>query len=520
MMRGQRLVCTRRGGAARPRRFVAALVAVAGLAGTGVTAAPIAASVALAAPAPVPVLDVGTSATLNCEISNRNDSRLAFFEGNPPADGGRAEQACGTFLAVDGQSYGPEHVPGAWRPGAARPLPFTPISQSAVTGQGTNRRPFRLQTVVAAGDTGVVVTQTDTWTSFSEIVATRLDVRNTSGIRRNIVLYRAGDCQVGSDVAFGQVRPGKAACIVATTDGVAHDVGRFVPGSEMVQMAGVGAAGLVGNGNFGGINDLLVPGTPLDGACLGCESGRAGDRAIAISWTLGLRAGGATTVRTTTTMTTGAARRSAVLSVVVDPADPGALVARLGAQPARLRTGQLIRFLREGNVVCTASTDRRGVARCRVPLPPLLGSDSTGEPFATTGTVEVMFDGTLDLAPAATSIRLEGSDALANPTGAVAPACLPVPGQLGLGDQSASFPTAAPSCSSLRYAVMRGQHLVAYMPGNGTTAVSIDFTEQRFAEVGAPGDVSRIVVTRFGQPDVELFSNSDLIGNLPGKFNS
>ncbi len=88
-----------------------------------------------------PLTSIRTSTDLNCAVNHTGDLSGAFFD----------DTACGTFLVVDGTLYSPASVPAG---SSAVGTPWTPVSQTAVTGAGTAGSPYQVQTVVAAGSTG------------------------------------------------------------------------------------------------------------------------------------------------------------------------------------------------------------------------------------------------------------------------------------------------------------------------------------------------------------------------------
>ena len=106
--------------------------------------------------------------------------------------------ACATFLWVDGAAYGPDSIPAG--PSVE---PWTPISQS-VTGTGSANDPIRSVTVVAAGDTDVRLTQTDTLVVGSAFWKTDVTIDNPGGHHVTRVTT-ARDCYVAeSDIGLGQ----------------------------------------------------------------------------------------------------------------------------------------------------------------------------------------------------------------------------------------------------------------------------------------------------------------------------
>lgn len=122
---------------------------------------------------------------------------------------------------------------------------FTPVSQSDVTGKGTEAKPFKIVTKVAAGDTGITLTQTDTYVEGDRSYDTRIKVKNVGDEAANVILYRFVDCEVGNpeqdsdeggpdDGGFGKAYPktDSAACIEPVED-ASTDSG-FAPGNNLL----------------------------------------------------------------------------------------------------------------------------------------------------------------------------------------------------------------------------------------------------------------------------------------------
>ena len=154
-----------------------------------------------------PLTSIRTSTDLNCAVNHTGDLSGAFFD----------DTACGTFLVVDGTLYSPASVPAG---SSAVGTPWTPVSQTAVTGAGTAGSPYQVQTVVAAGSTGVTVTQTDSYVVGQESFRTDVKVDNSGGAR-SVRLYRAADCFLeDSDTGLGShdAGSGAVACESGTSD--------------------------------------------------------------------------------------------------------------------------------------------------------------------------------------------------------------------------------------------------------------------------------------------------------------
>jgi hypothetical protein len=74
------------------------------------------------------------------------------------------------------------------------------VSQSDVVGRGTWLRPFKVTTVVDVGDTGLRITQTDSYVVRQNFYTTKISVKNRGTSRQDVILYRYGDCYLnGTD---------------------------------------------------------------------------------------------------------------------------------------------------------------------------------------------------------------------------------------------------------------------------------------------------------------------------------
>jgi Calx-beta domain/CARDB len=166
-------------------------------------------STALAAP---PFADISSSGPLthvyvgnelSCQVAHVGDASLELYPPNIiPGD-------CGSFLAVLGTGlFAPDfgtHVVSATASLGAY-TPFTPVSQSPVTGSGTASDPFKVVTVVDAGSTGLRLTETDSYVVGQGAYRTDVVVSNTASSAQDVILYRAGDCFLqNSDFGFGFV---------------------------------------------------------------------------------------------------------------------------------------------------------------------------------------------------------------------------------------------------------------------------------------------------------------------------
>lgn len=162
-------------------------VAVAAAAGLAFPLTLVGMSAASAASADIesdgPLTTISTSDTLNCAVNHVDDRFGEWF----------GDTACGTFVAVDGTTYGPTSIPagpGAWSTDYA---PFTPVSQSGVSGNGSAGSPYVVTTVVELGETGITVEQRDAYVVGEESYRTDVTVSSAEE-GYSAVIYRAGDC--------------------------------------------------------------------------------------------------------------------------------------------------------------------------------------------------------------------------------------------------------------------------------------------------------------------------------------
>jgi hypothetical protein len=191
----------------------------------------------ISSPGPLTAVHIGAEGS--CQIAHTGDARLELF---PPA---ATPGDCGTFLVAGPTLFAPDFAnhDGTATSGLGATTPFTPVSQSDVTGAGTAASPFRLVTVYAAGAAGLQVTETDTYITGQEVYRTDVQVTNTGGGPQSGVLYRAGDCFLqDTDVGFGFVEngvgpgcaananntpPGRIEQWFPLTTGSSHMQGRF-----------------------------------------------------------------------------------------------------------------------------------------------------------------------------------------------------------------------------------------------------------------------------------------------------
>jgi hypothetical protein len=163
------------------------------------------------------------------------------FELYPPST---TPGSCGTLLAVGRRLFAPDfrsHGSGShFTGGLGERTVFEPVSQSARTGDGTTANPWRITTVVRAGDTGLVLREVDSYIARDAGYRTDVTVTNNGRFARAVVLYRAADCYLQeSDFGFGFIgRAGTVACTRTPDNRPPDRVEQWVPlspGSHFIE---------------------------------------------------------------------------------------------------------------------------------------------------------------------------------------------------------------------------------------------------------------------------------------------
>lgn len=227
-----------------------------------------------------PLVSINISPQLNCDVRHEGDLAGEWFD----------DVACGTFVAFDGNLYGPEELPvGGSATDRDNYVPFTAVSQSGMTGTGTSSDPFAITTKVGLGDTGATLTQVDTYVNGA--TAYRTDISLTGGATAgDAVVYRGGDCFLqDSDVGLGQVLDGNTPVCKAKPD---SDNPERVEGFRPLTS---GAAYV--EGHYDDVWELIGSGQMLPNTCR-CDERL--DNGIAISWARDLTPGATTTLSSLT----------------------------------------------------------------------------------------------------------------------------------------------------------------------------------------------------------------------------
>jgi hypothetical protein len=151
---------------------------------------------------------------LECSLATQEDQADWFF-----ASYGR--DACGTFLVVAGDLYGPQTIPAGGNLGSY--YAWTPVDQT-FGGDGSAANPWTITTTVAAGSTGVQLVEQDTYSDGGTTIDSVFDVTGLAGDTSGVTLYQAADCYVaGDDYGTGAYdgANGAVTCIHDNGDGTA-----------------------------------------------------------------------------------------------------------------------------------------------------------------------------------------------------------------------------------------------------------------------------------------------------------
>ena len=138
----------------------------------------------------------------------------------------------GTFLVINGTLYSSDFANhgGTATSSIGTYTAFTPVSQSAVTGAGTSASPFAVTTVVGVGNTGLTVTQVDSYVVGQESYRTSVTVTNDGSAAVSAILFRAFDCYLGgSDSGYGVVNGTGPGCSQNPNNVPAGRIEQIVP---------------------------------------------------------------------------------------------------------------------------------------------------------------------------------------------------------------------------------------------------------------------------------------------------
>src|SRR3954453_22585698 len=228
-----------------------------------------------------PLTQVAIGNDLSCQVQHTGDTAFELFPSSTtPGDSG-------TFLATGGALYTPDfsnHGGGSTATGSlgAR-TPYTPVSQTPVSGSGSGASPLRVTTIVNVASTGLQITEIDSYVAGQESYRTDVDVKNTGGANQSVVLYRAGDCFLQNpDSGFGFVDPAtkSVGCSANANNSPPNRIEEWVPitgGNNYTQ------------DTFSAVWSKIAAKTPFADDCVHC--GDQVDNGAGISWAFDVGAG-------------------------------------------------------------------------------------------------------------------------------------------------------------------------------------------------------------------------------------
>lgn len=217
---------------------------------------------------------------LNCQVGHTADTSFEFY----PSDTRIA--ACGTFVVAGGVLYSPASVPAGSQ---AVGTPFTPVSQTPVTGSGTTADPYRIVTVVTLGESGITLTETDSYVVGNEYYQTDVLLALAAGGAASVpvTVYRAGDCYLqNSDAGFGSVDAASGAVrCVAAADPADPAAG---PGTRIEEWVPLTSGSSYYHADYSSVWDLIGAMSAFPNTCE-CETYQ--DNGAGLAWQLTLLGG-------------------------------------------------------------------------------------------------------------------------------------------------------------------------------------------------------------------------------------
>ena len=150
---------------------------------------------------PGQITEYDVSNDLGCAMFASGDTNGEFF----------GQDACGTFVAVGGQLYGPSVIPAGGNLGAYNS--WTPIGQST-SGSGTSGDPFVTTTDASADGSPITISEADTYVVGGDEVAIDMTLSNSEASSVQLILYHGFDCYPGdSDFGTGTSSNGSVSCV-------------------------------------------------------------------------------------------------------------------------------------------------------------------------------------------------------------------------------------------------------------------------------------------------------------------
>ena len=214
------------------------------------------------------------------QISYAGDSSYEVFPpSNIPGD-------YGTFIVVNDALYAPDlaNHGNTATSSIGSYTPFTPQSQSGVTGSGTAGNPYSVTTVLGVGATGLTLTHVDSYVVGQESYRTDVTITNASGSPVDAILYRAMDCYLGStDTGYGFVAGTSVGCSLNANN---------TPPGRIEQLVPLNAGSSYLEAGYSQVWAAIGTHLPFDNTCRCAENI---DNGAGISWTITIPANGSIT---------------------------------------------------------------------------------------------------------------------------------------------------------------------------------------------------------------------------------
>jgi uncharacterized repeat protein (TIGR01451 family) len=257
-----------------------------------------------------PLDNIFLGVDIAAQIGHTGDSTYEVYpSGTTPAD-------YGTFVVVADALYAPDMTGhGGTASGNIGPFTaFTPISQSGISGSGTNGAPFTVTTVVGVGATGLTITQVDSYIVGQESYRTDVTVANAGAAPVAAVLYRAMDCYLGgSDSGYGMLNGTAVGCSANPNN---------VPAGRIEQIVPLTAGNNYYQSSYSAVWAAIGTHQPFPNTC-DCNTPQ--DNGAGISWNITVPAGGSVTYSNVTVFSpTGAQALFVTKTADASNVDPGA----------------------------------------------------------------------------------------------------------------------------------------------------------------------------------------------------
>jgi Ca2+-binding RTX toxin-like protein len=253
-----------------------------------------------AADADTPYVDIGSAGPLehiylgnelSCQVKLPGETDLGFYPPDTiPGD-------CGTFLFNAGNLYSPDfdqHGRTATG-GLPSPQPFTPVSQTPVSGSGTAADPFSVTTIVNAGTSGLRISERDRYVVGERFYTSDITISNATGASQTASLYHAGDCYLaGTDNGYG-FNDSAAGGIFCSANPNNNPHARIIG----FRASGSDSAGFTYVENYYSTVWSLIDGSPFPNTC-DCDLDQ--DNGAGLHWAVTVPAGGQATRSLLTTL--------------------------------------------------------------------------------------------------------------------------------------------------------------------------------------------------------------------------